>query len=173
MSHERRDSSGQRRRILVIANETVAAVALHQAIGFRAHNVAAEVLVVVPVLGSGLRHRAPGADTGRAAAEDRLRRSVKRLRGAGIAVRGQLGDADPLRAIADALDVFAADEIVVATRPAARSEWVARDVVGSARARFARPVLHVVVDRDKPSAPVAGGGQGLPSRPSEPTLSAG
>jgi hypothetical protein len=52
MSDERRDSSAQGRRILVIANETVAGAALHQAIRFRVQNVAGDGLVVVPVLGS-------------------------------------------------------------------------------------------------------------------------
>jgi predicted phosphoribosyltransferase len=52
MSDERRDSSAQGRRILVIADETVAGAALHQAIRFRTRNVAGDVLVVVPALGS-------------------------------------------------------------------------------------------------------------------------
>jgi hypothetical protein len=132
------------RRILVIANETVAGTALHQAIRFRARHGTADVLVVVPALNARVRRLAPGA---RAAAEDRLARSVERLRRAGVRVRGQLGDADPLRAIGDALGAFAADEILVATHPRDRSAWLAGDLVARARSRFGLPVLHVVVHR--------------------------
>ena len=59
---------------------------------------------------------------------------------------GAVGDADPMQAIVDALHVFDADAIVVATHPPARSNWLARDLVGRARRRFDRPVVHVVVD---------------------------
>jgi hypothetical protein len=59
-----------------------------------------------------------------------------------------VGDADPLQAAADALRVFPADELVVATHPEGRSNWLARGVVERARRRFGLPVVHVVVDRD-------------------------
>jgi GABA permease len=143
MSDERTDTAPAR-RILVIANETVAGTALHQAIRFRARHGSAEVLVVVPALGGRMRRSAPAA---RASAEDRLGRSLDRLRRAGVRVRGQLGDADPLRAIGDALGAFGADEILVATHPQDRSAWLAGDVVARARSRFGVPVLHVVVHR--------------------------
>src|SRR4051794_17235050 len=121
MSDERTDTAPAR-RILVIANETVAGTALHQAIRFRARHGSADVLVVVPTLGGRMRRLAPG---GRAAAEDRLARSLERLRRSGVRARGQLGDADPLRAIGDALGLFVADEVLVATHPEARSVWLA------------------------------------------------
>jgi len=41
---------------------------------------------------------------------------------------------------------FPADEIVVATHPEGRSNWLARHLVGRARARFEPPIHHVVVD---------------------------
>jgi hypothetical protein len=123
----------------------------------------------VPALGGRIRRTAPGA---RAAAEDRLARALERLRRAGVRARGELGDGDPLRAIGDALGVFAADEVLVATHPEAGSAWLALDLVARARARFAVPVLHVFVHR------LQGGGAGpRPVRRSagpvaEPTLSA-
>ncbi len=40
-----------------------------------------------------------------------------RLREAGINARGEVGDADPLQAIEDALRTFGADEIVISTHP--------------------------------------------------------
>jgi hypothetical protein len=154
MSDKPTDSSAQGRRNLVIANETVAGAALHQAIRFRAQNVAGDVLVVVPALGSRLGDRPADA---RAAAEDRLGRALTRLRAAGVRARGQLGDRDPLRAIGDALAGFAADEILLATHPAARSRWLAGDVLARARSRFGVPVFHVVVRDD--DGPGHGGGR--------------
>jgi hypothetical protein len=44
---------------------------------------------------------------------------------------------------------FGADEIVIATHPEGRSNWLERGVVAAARERFAPPVTHVVVDLDR------------------------
>jgi len=174
MSDERTDRDAPGRRILVIANETVAGTALHQAIRFRARHGSAEVLVVVPALGARMRRAAPAV---RQAAEDRLSRSLERLQRAGVRVRGQLGDADPLHAIGDALEAFVADEILVATHPEARSAWLASDLVARARSRFGVPVLHVVVHRGGDaggSGPGTGPGRRrfAPPASHHPTLSA-
>jgi GNAT superfamily N-acetyltransferase len=146
MGDERTQRSSQGRRILVVSNETVTGTVLHEAIRFRAHNVSGEVLVVAPALNSRLRHWMSDLDGGRAAAQDRLDRSLERLAAAGIRARGWVGDSDPLQAIADALRVFAADEMIIATHPEARSHWLARDLLGRARASFDLPIQHIVVD---------------------------
>jgi hypothetical protein len=139
----------QGRRILVISNETVMGTVLHEAIRFRARNVGGEVLVVAPALNSRLRHWMSDVDGARRAAEERLARSLERLGAAGIHARGQIGDGDPMQAIADALEVFAADEIIIATHPGARSHWLAHDLVARARVRFDQAILHIVVDLDR------------------------
>jgi GABA permease len=144
------------RRILVIANETVTGRVLHEAIRFRARNVRGEVLVVVPALNSRVRHWMSDVDGARRAAEERLGRSLERLAAAGIQARGQIGDADPMQAIADALGVFAADEIIIATHPETCSHWLARDLVSRARERFDQPVLHIVVDLQQQQEYIAG-----------------
>jgi hypothetical protein len=146
MAEERRARTPSGRRILVISNETVTGTVLHQAIRFRAHNVSGEVLVVAPALNSRVRHWMSDSDGARRAAEERLQTCLKRLGAVGISARGEIGDGDPLQAIADALSVFAADEIIIATHPDERSHWLAHDLVGRARARFAPPILHIVVD---------------------------
>jgi hypothetical protein len=146
MRDERRTGSPRGRRILVISNETVTGTVLHQAIRFRAHNSDGEVLVVAPALNSRLRHWMSDVDAARRAAEERLRACMKRLDVAGINARGEVGDGDPMQAIADALSTFAADEIVIATHPEERSHWLAHDLVDRARLRFDQPVLHIVVD---------------------------
>jgi GNAT superfamily N-acetyltransferase len=173
MGDERKAGTPTGRRILVISNETVTGTVLHQAIRFRAKNVGGEVLVVAPALNSRLRHWMSDVDAARHAAEERLDASLKRLKGVGIRATGQIGDGDPLQAIDDALSVFPADEIIIATHPEARSHWLARDLVGRARARFAQPVMHIVVDLAEHDEYVAGDGaaRSVPSAPT-PTLTA-
>ena len=51
-----------------------------------------------------------------------------------------------MTATADALAVFPADELLIATHPEERSNWLAHDLVGRACARFSLPVVHLVVD---------------------------
>jgi hypothetical protein len=170
MGDDRRSASAAGRRILVISNETVEGTVLHEAIRFRARSVEGEVLVVAPALNSRLRHWMSDTDEARAAARTRVDRCVERLAAAGVTVRGEVGDADPMQAIADALRVFAADEIVIATHPEARSHWLAHDLVARARLRFDVPVLHVVVDLDARREHVDPEPAG-PLRPA-PTLSA-
>jgi GABA permease len=68
------------------------------------------------------------------------------MREAGMDARGEIGDADPLQAIEDAVRTFAPDELVISTHPEGRSHWLERGVVEAAKERFELPVTHVVVD---------------------------
>jgi ribosomal protein S18 acetylase RimI-like enzyme len=134
--------------ILVIANETVESPVLHKAIRASADD-GARVAVVAPALNSRLRHWLSDEDEARRAAELRLAGCVESLAAAGVDAEGWVGDADPLQALADALHVFRADELVIATHPEGRSNWLARNLVQRARRRFRLPILHVVVDPDR------------------------
>ena len=142
------------RRILVVANETVAGLALREAVENAAEGYRTNVLVVSPALNSPLRHWTSDEDNARAAADERLRRSVAELERLGIDARGEVGDADPVQAIEDALRTFGADVIVISTHPEGRSNWLERGVVASARERFAVPITHVVVDLEAEAAGV-------------------
>jgi len=141
-----RPHAGDERRILVVANETVGGAELRDAIRAAAGDRRASVLVVSPALNTKIRHWASDEDGARAAAEQRLGRSVAALEELGFAAAGEVGDADPLQAIEDALRTFGADEIVISTHPEGRSNWLERNVVGAARERFDVPITHVVVD---------------------------
>jgi hypothetical protein len=132
------------RRVLVIANESVEAKILHDTVVAQAH--ATEVLVVAPALNTRVRHWLSDEDPARRAAAARLARSASTLARAGVRVDGWVGDADPITAIADALAVFTADEILIATQPEERSNWLAHDLISRACARFSLPVLHLVVE---------------------------
>lgn len=141
-----RPGRGDGRRILVIANETVGGEELLAILHGMAEGVDDQVLVVCPALNSQVRTWASDEDGARAMAQGRLEESLARLREDGVQARGEVGDGDPLQAIADALRTFGADEIVISTHPEGRSNWLERDVVGAARARFDVPITHVVVD---------------------------
>jgi len=140
------------RRVLVISNETVEAEVLRDTIAAHARTV--EVVVVAPALNSRLRHWLSDEDPARSAAEARLAGCLEALARAGVDVDGWVGDADPMQAIEDALAVFRADELLIATHPEERSNWLAHDLVGRACARFSLPVVHLVVDGVVASRPV-------------------
>jgi hypothetical protein len=139
-------SPHKRRRILVLANETVASDLLQHVVAFAARDDGADVLVVAPALTTRLSYWASDDTRSRRAAEERLTICLASLRAIGLVAEGYVGDADPLVAADDALSLFAADELVVATRPEGRSNWLARNVVQRLRTRFRLPVHHIVVD---------------------------
>ena len=134
------------KRILVVANETVAGRALREAIARASADVREQVLVVSPALNSPLKHWVSDSDEAREKARQRLDESLARLSEHGISARGEIGDGDPLQAIEDALRTFGADEIIISTHPEGRSNWLEQGLVDRARQRFAVPITHVVVD---------------------------
>jgi hypothetical protein len=136
----------RRQRLLVIANETCTGSELFEAMRERAEGADSEVLVVAPALTSRLRYWMSDEDAGIEAAGRRLEASLERCGAAGVAARGALGDADPLQALDDAMRTFAPAEVIIATHPEGRSNWLERGLVGQARARFDVPITHVVVD---------------------------
>jgi len=97
------------------------------------------VLVIAPALNSRLRRWLSDEDGARRSAQERLETLVERLERAGRHVSGRVGDGDPVLAIADALAIFAADEIVVVAG-AESSRRLAREVAERARERFALPI---------------------------------
>jgi len=131
--HRARNARDAPRRILVVANEIVASDYLERAIASCVGADGADVLVVAPALNTRLGHWLSADGDARSAAEERLILCLASLRAAGVDAEGYVGDADPLLAIEDADRLFAPDEIVVATHPAGRSNWLARNLVESAR----------------------------------------
>ena len=125
----RRGTANGRYRILVIANETADGEALHRRIVGHVGCARADVLIVAP---------AP-------AQTERVTALVDRLEAEGIAAQGWEGDPNPLEAIAHALAVFAADELIISTHPEWRSTWLEIDLVDLARELAGVPTSHVVV----------------------------
>jgi GABA permease len=132
------------RGVLVIANRTCPCPVLLDEVSRRASNAPIDVLVVAPALNSRLRHWVSDVDDAVARAHDRLELALADLRERGILARGEVGDANPVLAIADALARFPASAIVIATYPPGQSNWLERGLIDKVRARFDVPVTHLV-----------------------------
>jgi hypothetical protein len=136
-----------RRRILVVANETVGGRALLREIENRSRGRESEILVVTPALaGSRAEYWASDLDEAMELARQRLELSLQAIQEAGLSARGEVGDPEPDVAIEDALAEFPADEIVISTHPPERSRWLERGIVERTRREIDLPVTHVVVD---------------------------
>lgn len=134
------------KRVLVLANETVAGHELQTLLAGMARAGETEIHVVVPALSSRFRYFMSDVDGPRAHAQERLERSLKIMSQAGIDATGAIGDADPVRAFEDATVVFVPDYVVISTHPPGRSNWLEKDVVERVRKKTDVPVTHVVVD---------------------------
>jgi hypothetical protein len=146
------DGPPDERRVLVVANETVGGAELMGALGEIALAGQARFHAVAPALNSRLKTWTSDEDPARAAAQQRLDATLKRLRDVEIEVDGEVGDADPLIAVADTVRTFRPTEIVVSTHPEGRSNWLERGVVAALLDRYDIPVTHVVVDLEAQGA---------------------
>ena len=137
-------------RILVLANRTMGADELHEALHRIGNSDQASYLVVVPT---------NPIDTGQAsvegaafvweatneAARSRLEETLATLTDQGLTVAGELGDYRPLVALDNAMRTFEPDHVVISTQPDEVSSWLRHGVVDQARERYEVPVQHVVV----------------------------
>ncbi len=135
------------KRILVVANETVAGRALIEAVQRGAEGEDTHVHVICPQ--NQPRHGYV-IDDGhvRDAAENRLELTLAQLREEGIEADGEVMDPDPYSAIMDALGEENYDEIIISTHPETRSGWLRQGLVDRVHRASGRPVEHVVVDID-------------------------
>ena len=131
-------------RILVIANRTCPCPTLVDEIARRVGNANSEVLIVAPALNSRLRHWVSDVDEAIARAQHRVELALAALREHGIRARGEVGDANPLIAIADALANFSATEMVIATHPPGQSNWLEHRLIERATSRFNLPITHLI-----------------------------
>jgi hypothetical protein len=135
------------KRILVVANETVAGQPLIDAVRERAAGEEVDVHVICPQ--NQPRHGYVIYESMvRDAAENRLQMTLALLREAGIEADGEVMDPDPYAAVMDALGEREYDEIVISTHPETRSGWLREGLVDRVRRAARRPVEHVVVDLD-------------------------
>jgi nucleotide-binding universal stress UspA family protein len=137
---------GERHRILIVANETCGPD-LCDVVQRHASDGEPELFVITPALTkSRFQYWASDLDEADAEAKQKLRHALTCLSEHDLPARGHIGDPNPVQAIEDALHEFEADEIIIATHPSERSNWLEKHVVERAR-RFGLPTTHVVVDR--------------------------
>ena len=137
------------RRVLVMANETANSEELLDELRRIGADSAATYFVVVPAspIETGVAATHGPLDLMEAtqqAAQERLDYTLSTLRSDNLDADGALGDQRPLRALAEAVDSFHPDQIVIATLPPEFSVWHRFDVVDRARAAYGLPVTHVV-----------------------------
>ncbi len=137
-------------RILVVANSTtdgsLTALLAEQP-------KEAQIVVVAPALTSRLDYWSSDDRRSRRAAQRRIDDVLADLARLDYDARGQVGDADPLQAVADALCFFPAERIIVVSSPDEHVNWLARNLVARLRARFQVEVVDVAALPHRP--PVA------------------
>jgi len=130
--------------LLVVANETVDAPTLREALQARGDDL--HVTVVSPV-NEPRRGYVVYTDTRRASARRRLERALGHLRDEGLNADGYVVDAEPAAAVRDALAQLEppVDEILVSTHPEEKSGWLRRSVIDQIRSAAGDvPVEHLV-----------------------------
>jgi GABA permease len=138
------------RRVLVLANETADSIELLDELRRVGADHAADYYVCVPAspVETGVAATHGPLDVMRAThevAEARLEHTLMTLRSENLKADGSLGDYRPLRALANAVDTFHPDQIIIATLPLDTSVWQRFDVVDRARADHpGLPITHVV-----------------------------
>ncbi|HKO27109.1 MAG TPA: hypothetical protein VJU80_06595, partial [Solirubrobacteraceae bacterium] len=98
---------------------------------------------MVPQQARGMHKLVDPEDTGADEAQRVLEVALPKLsQEAGHEVTGSVGDAEPLSAIQDAVNLGNFDEIIISTLPLGISRWLKLDLVSKARG-LGLPVTHV------------------------------
>ncbi len=143
-------------RVLIVANRTAAGQALVDAVRRRASQGPARFHLVVPAVPKGLHRVVDPEVAGREEGQARLDVALPLLsEAAGSEVTGQVGDADPIAAIHDAVALDGFDEIIVSTLPRRLSRWLRLDLP-SKIGGLGLPVTTVTVGEREAARPVAG-----------------
>jgi hypothetical protein len=100
--------------------------------------------VPMPVMGGVSQLPGPPAEA-RRLAQLNLDAAIKTLTAAGATVDGTVSDADPVRAVREAISTREFDEIIVSTLPPRLSRWLHHDLPARLQHDFHLPVTHVVV----------------------------
>jgi hypothetical protein len=130
-------------RVLLVANRTATNAAFLEAVRARALRGPVELHLVMPATARGLHRVVDPEVAGLQDARERVARALPLLsEAAGKPVTGHVGDANPLAAVADALNLRGFDEIIVSTLPWRLSRWLRVDLPSKLRG-LGVPVLHV------------------------------
>jgi hypothetical protein len=139
--------SGERRRVLVVANRTLAGEELRETLR-RAAADGAELHVVAPILPSRVHYIASDVDRELEDARRRLAAALDWAREEGLDADGKVGDPfTAFGAVEDELREFGADEVIISTLPPGRSNWLEAGILQRLRDELDVPITHVVVDQ--------------------------
>jgi hypothetical protein len=120
-------------RVLVVANRTAATPALLDAVRERAARGPCTFTLLIPHTAKGLHRLVDPEDQGQSEAEATLSLAVPLLeQAAGAPVESLIGDAEPLAAIQDALNLRGFDEMIISTLPQRVSKWLKLDLPSKA-----------------------------------------
>jgi hypothetical protein len=143
-------------KLLVLTSEPITAAQLREAVGADSQSSASaedgdgtEVMVVAPALAeSPLKFWLSDADAAIERAEQVREQTVSQLAAEGVAARGDTGESDPVQAIADALQTFPAERIVVFTHPGGDGRRYREEIDDDELTeRFGLPVDHASLAR--------------------------
>jgi|SRR5947209_204968 len=130
--------------VLIVAHQTAATQPLIDAVRERAGRGPARFHLVVPRQPHGMHKVIDPQDAGAEEAQQVLDDALPRLSAAaGHEVTGSLGDAEPLMAIEDAINLGGYEELIISTLPLGVSRWLKLDLISKARG-LGLPVTHVL-----------------------------
>jgi hypothetical protein len=130
-------------KVLVVAHQTAATPGLLEVVKERAARSPATFHLVVPRQAHGMHKVVDPQDASVDEANQVLVVALPKLSdAAGAEVTGSIGDAEPLMAIQDAVNLGDYDEIIISTLPLGISRWLKLDLVSKARG-LGLPVTHV------------------------------
>jgi cell pole-organizing protein PopZ len=116
-------------RVLVVAHKTAATQPLVDAVRERAERGPCTFTLLVPNPAHGLHKVVDPEDQGANAADGVLEQALPVLsEAAGTRVAGFIGDADPVAAVHDAINLRGFDEIIISTLSPRLSRWLKLDL---------------------------------------------
>jgi hypothetical protein len=152
-------------RILVVANRTLGSNDLLQSIRDRMTKGPCEFTLLVPATAHAHRESTmetltrriinmPVSDEARGTAEadydyaqGRVEFGIEQLQRLGAEVDGEVGNADPFKAVEEALSRRKYDEIILSTLPTGVGRWLGQDLPRKVTRKFKGPVTVVTVSR--------------------------
>src|SRR5256885_16680633 len=140
-------------RVLIVAHKTAATPALIEAVRERAPRGRCSFTLLVPNEVGGLAKVLDPEDQPEDAARDVLELALPLLEdAAGAPVEGIIGDATPMDAIQDAINLHGFDEIIISTLPARVSRWLRLDLPSKV-AGLGLPVTTITAREAAPHTP--------------------
>jgi hypothetical protein len=123
------ESSEVPARVLVVAHKTAATQPLLDAVHERAQESPAKFTLLVPNPTHGMHKVVDPGDQGAGEVKDVLEEAVPRLsEAAGAPVESLVGDADPMAAVHDAINLQGFDEVIISTLSPRLSRWLRLDL---------------------------------------------